>query len=704
MAEIPQRMAHETDLQRRLSRLSARHRRELRELMGNPPDINRVPAEFWDKVKREREAALLILLLLITTDSQRLHVEQLLPDAFHLDVEDGMSRVAREWSGVRADAVSRSNVVTAQRRLATRAEYWRRFRGDVPAEQIESDLASVLGPQIDSVTASTETTRAQTAGVNGAIGAATAFGIPTRTRWYTRADDRVCPVCAPLHKKIVDLWETVLRNVVVPGGSRAIQEILANGGPPAHAACRCYLITQPEAPARRVRTGILASGAGEMRESNPNHAPAGSPNGGQFTSGGGSHPQTKTKEFRDWFGKSKAVDADGKPKVMYHGTDRSFEEFDIGKDRGDTGVMFFSESPKFASQYADRPGGRVLPVFVKAENPFDATDDSHVAAMSKALKKRFPKGIKDSFGTVTVDQITDWIKSRPDRSSWGAVEKPEIFQAIRDAGFDSVRVKEGGAQNIAIFNGSQIKSATGNRGTFDPKSNKINESHEPGWKKVGGSSVHVNADGRIDKGCPGLKGEHVEDLIDEPQHSRDRREARQAKADAKGLTGHDVNMQQAKRLEGDQKERDAFEEVKKAAKRHGVTPDEIIARIPDVIESRKDSDAIRIEAKRAAHKMTRLAPGDIHKMENRYKDASHAAAFDTVLDELRNEHPEYGIETESDLWDLLKQDHRPRAEVHHVDVIDEAAAMAAEHRARRPSKKAEVIQYVEDPIAASEIW
>jgi hypothetical protein len=258
MAELPDRMTRETDLQRKLSRLSASHRRELRELMGDPPDINRVPFEFWEKVRKERESALLLMLLLTTTDSQKLHVEQLLPDAFHDDVEDGMSRVARDWSSGRASFVAKSNVDTMRQRLTTRADYWRKFPGGAPQEQIDSDLAGVIGPRIDSVTAATETTLAQTAGVNGAIGAAGAFGIPVRTRWYTAADDRVCPICAPLHRKIVDLWETVLRNVVAPGGSRAIQEIAANGGPPAHVNCRCFLITAAEAPARRVRTGAMS--------------------------------------------------------------------------------------------------------------------------------------------------------------------------------------------------------------------------------------------------------------------------------------------------------------------------------------------------------------------------------------------------------------------------------------------------------------
>ena len=37
--------------------------------------------------------------------------------------------------------------------------------------------------------------------------------------------------------------------------------------------------------------------------------------------------QTKTPEFKQWFGDSKAVNADGTPKVYYHGTARDISTF-----------------------------------------------------------------------------------------------------------------------------------------------------------------------------------------------------------------------------------------------------------------------------------------------------------------------------------------------------------------------------------------
>ena len=46
--------------------------------------------------------------------------------------------------------------------------------------------------------------------------------------------------------------------------------------------------------------------------------------------------QTKTKQFKRWFGDSKVVDRDGEPLVVYHATDADFTVFDrvkLGKNR-----------------------------------------------------------------------------------------------------------------------------------------------------------------------------------------------------------------------------------------------------------------------------------------------------------------------------------------------------------------------------------
>ncbi|MCP4127349.1 MAG: hypothetical protein GY753_09835 [Gammaproteobacteria bacterium] len=62
---------------------------------------------------------------------------------------------------------------------------------------------------------------------------------------------------------------------------------------------------------------------------------------------------TRTPEFREWFGESKVVDENGEPLVVYRGDQESLESHeDVGGIRGTLGVGYFTSDPNTASGYA----------------------------------------------------------------------------------------------------------------------------------------------------------------------------------------------------------------------------------------------------------------------------------------------------------------------------------------------------------------
>ena len=68
-------------------------------------------------------------------------------------------------------------------------------------------------------------------------------------------------------------------------------------------------------------------------------------------------PALNSEEFKRWFRNSKAVNPDGSPLVVYHGTDKTFEEFDrskLGKGRSSQAGFFFATNPDQASSYSRR--------------------------------------------------------------------------------------------------------------------------------------------------------------------------------------------------------------------------------------------------------------------------------------------------------------------------------------------------------------
>lgn len=169
--------------------------------------------------------------------------------------------------------------------------------------------------------------------------------------------------------------------------------------------------------------------------------------------------QIDTPTFKRWFNGSVIVDAYGGPRIMYHGTVWT----DIGKFesyRAQKGIAgFFAFDPEFASQFAkmyaeeyENEGVRkapvVYPVYLSLKKVFD-------------VRK---KEDRDEVGWTAEPSFNGW--------DWGELEEPDNIAKMKKAGFDGYIDFEMGSNKpptgIAVFDPRNIKSAIGNRGTFDP--------------------------------------------------------------------------------------------------------------------------------------------------------------------------------------------------------------------------------------------
>lgn len=175
-------------------------------------------------------------------------------------------------------------------------------------------------------------------------------------------------------------------------------------------------------------------------------------------------PPVESEAFKRWFGDSKVVDADGKPLVVYHGTRAAFTEFsDEARRFTDDGWLgrgfYFTSEPDIADFYSGGTYGEVgsstMPVYLKLQNPleFDVTGQGEKrGAVARAL------GVD-----VAGLDATDLAQT--------------LTRALRDAGYDGViyteRFGSGSRVEYLTLSPEQIKSATGNRGTFDPENPDI---------------------------------------------------------------------------------------------------------------------------------------------------------------------------------------------------------------------------------------
>ena len=184
-------------------------------------------------------------------------------------------------------------------------------------------------------------------------------------------------------------------------------------------------------------------------------------------------PRVGSAAFKRWFGDSKVVDENGEPLVVYHGTQPSadYELHTFDTDEAPTDLIFFSESPEFADHYARwmdgyGEGGRVLPVYVAAENPWDHENPEHARALLEWVDQN----------EFHDDLLVHAIYRSVDTGEFGALEHPDVQAALRGMGHDGVWVTENHTRNVAVWDPAQIKSATGNRGTFDPNDPDIRHS------------------------------------------------------------------------------------------------------------------------------------------------------------------------------------------------------------------------------------
>jgi hypothetical protein len=182
--------------------------------------------------------------------------------------------------------------------------------------------------------------------------------------------------------------------------------------------------------------------------------------------------------FRRWFRKSKVVDHQGNPLVVYHGTRSDFDTFEMVKGN-DLGAHFgtldqaheFTDNAPPDDTWQQR-GGNVMPCYLSIQKPLRLPDlerwqDGNMIPVLRDM------GI--DVETIERKNITaDFFANEMDH----AYRKREaVIRALESHGYDGIVYRntvEGDADSWIAFRSSQIKSAIGNRGSYG-KSGNITE-------------------------------------------------------------------------------------------------------------------------------------------------------------------------------------------------------------------------------------
>lgn len=213
--------------------------------------------------------------------------------------------------------------------------------------------------------------------------------------------------------------------------------------------------------------------------------------------------QAETPEFKRWFGDSKVVGKVGEPLAVYHGTDQHINAFDMDRAGRNTGApsgelgFFFTNRPRTAEYYsrgqypnAEQSQHRAdldRAHFERMARHYDSMGDTEAAARYRedAERARGPNVVAaylslqnplvhDFKGKVYRDETYRVLLERAKAEGRDGA----IFRNTYDAGeyskFDAVMRLRFRPEDIYVaFDPAQIKSATENRGTFDPNNPDI---------------------------------------------------------------------------------------------------------------------------------------------------------------------------------------------------------------------------------------
>lgn len=209
------------------------------------------------------------------------------------------------------------------------------------------------------------------------------------------------------------------------------------------------------------------------------------------------------RNFYNWFGKSRVVDKDGRPLVVYHGTKAQFEEF-LGEKIGQSGTsegvgFYFTNDKNIALGYGD-----VMSVYLKLERPvyaysqvfladeydgdldvMEANNEMILEATENIFNDLREKGydfydeyrqyLNDMTTEIDYDSLVNTVEIMvKDSIKADEYDENKLYNDIREAvikefRFDGFKSRNYGSSNADVYVAllsRQIKS-TENRGTFD---------------------------------------------------------------------------------------------------------------------------------------------------------------------------------------------------------------------------------------------
>ena len=170
------------------------------------------------------------------------------------------------------------------------------------------------------------------------------------------------------------------------------------------------------------------------------------------------------RNFYNWFGDSKVVDEQGRPLIVYHGTNKEFDSFDKSKQKGSSyyGKGFYFTNWSDVSFY----GSNKISAYINVKNPLIVKEgDINSLLNVEEVIGEHPDMTNES----KLDDFEGWAKYT---LGYRNSTQGDIEAKLLSKGYDGLVIldNEKGRHKYIAFNPNQIKS-TSNRGTYSESDN-----------------------------------------------------------------------------------------------------------------------------------------------------------------------------------------------------------------------------------------
>lgn len=176
----------------------------------------------------------------------------------------------------------------------------------------------------------------------------------------------------------------------------------------------------------------------------------------------------KSKEalinFYKWFGDSKVVDGQGRPKVMKHWTPFDFSVFKIPQH--DIGFHVGTEEQSKIIERIDTRKGKTLNLYVRAENSLEMSDTGYWSATKYFLDELVKSGVLDEAEAQSLFVSDEDLN----------IKNEKIRTKLREKGYDSIKYinehEYDGEYSYLLIDKNQVKETT-NKGYFSKTNDDI---------------------------------------------------------------------------------------------------------------------------------------------------------------------------------------------------------------------------------------